>query len=96
MKLNGNSWASLRMFSKDASPDCFFGPTVTKEKTSYLYPDEKVAQYETVVWNPKMHVIVTLKSYERAHREKDEAALGKIKAMGCPLNLTFGGCVRLA
>ena len=110
---NTSSWFPLAKFVSDQSAkrECkgiLFGPAKQAERLFYLYPNENVKKYETVIWSPREHKTISLKSYEKAHQDqdapvrcragrggKDAEALGKITKLGIPLGLTFGGAISL-
>ena len=103
MKGNESSWFPVTMFKNEIHKDSgfadgkgvLFGPAKQKEMTSYLYPKEKILKDETVLWNPELHITISLKGYEKAHQENDVEKLGKITKAGIPLGMTFGGCIKL-
>lgn len=100
---NESSWFPVSMFKKEfqnngwsaCDPNVLFGPAKQNERTSYLYKNEFIPKDSTVIWNPDLHITVSLKSYEKAHQEQDAEALGKITKAGIPILCTFGGCVKL-
>ena len=97
---NTSSWFPLARFVSDQSAkrECkgiLFGPAKQAERLFYLYPNENVKKYETVIWSPREHKTISLKSYEKAHQDQDAEALGKISKLGIPLGLTFGGVISL-
>lgn len=99
-KHNESSWFPIAMFLKTKADklefkDVLFGPAKQVEHVSYPYPKEVIRRDETVVWNPKLHKTVSLKSYERAHQMQDIDALGKISKAGIPLGCDFGGTLEL-
>ena len=96
---NTSSWFPIAMFlktpeEKTASKNILFGPAKQTEYLSYPYPDETVVKDETVIWMPKLHKTISLKSYERAHLEHDNKTLGEFTKMGLPLGCTFGGTLK--
>ena len=97
---NESSWFPVAMFLKSKEDkleykDVLFGPAKQVEHVNYPYPKETIKLDETVVWNPKQHKTVSLKSYEKAHQEQDLDALGKISKAGIPLGCDFGGTISL-
>lgn len=95
---NTSSWFPMEMFIKDpiekkACKGILFGPAKQVEHLFYLYPNEVVKKDETVIWSPKEHKTVSLKSYEKAHQDQDAEVLGKIAKLGIPLGCTFGGTI---
>lgn len=92
---NTSSWFPMKLYDKTAQDGVLFGPAKQPEKTSYLYPNEKIKKDETVIWVPAEHKTVSLKSYERAHLENDIEKLGLISKIGIALGCTFGSLIRV-
>lgn len=102
MKHNESSWFPVKMFyPKGGDPamaldkNTLFGPAKQNEMTSYLYEKERIKKDETVLWNPDLHITISLKGYEKAHQDNDTERLAKITKAGFPLGCTFGGCISL-
>ena len=97
-KSNKSSWFPMKLFYPKGAPsgmaldkNTLFGPALQNETTSYLYKNEKIMKDETVLWNPGLHITISLKGYEKAHKDNDVELLGKITKAGFPLGCTFGG-----
>ena len=88
--MKNENWFKLRTLSKTCDPTAMFGITDRSNEPDYLYPDRSPRKGSTVIWHPTAKAHISIGSYVEAVRNRDEAALAKLAAIGIPADINFG------
>lgn len=88
--MKNENWFKLRTLSKTCDPTVMFGITDRSNEPDYLYPDRSPKKGSTVIWHPTAKAHISVGSYVEAVRNRDEAALAKLAAIGIPADINFG------
>ena len=88
--MKNENWFKLRTLSKTCDPTVMFGITDRSNERDYLYPDRCPRKGSTVIWHPTAKAHISIGSYVEAVRNRDEAAIAKLAAIGIPADINFG------
>lgn len=88
--MKNENWYKLRTVSKTCDPAVMFGITDRSNVPDYLYPDRSPRKGSTVIWHPSAKAHISIGSYVEAVRNRDEAAIAKMAAIGIPADIDFG------
>lgn len=88
--MKNENWFKLRTVSKTCDPTVMFGITDRSNEQDYLYPDRSPRKGSTVIWHPSAKAHISIGSYVEAVRNRDEAAIAKMAAIGIPADINFG------
>ena len=88
--MKNENWFKLRTLSKTCDPTAMFGITDRSNEPDYLYPDRSPKKGSTVIWHPTAKAHISVGSYVEAVRNRDEAAIAKLAAIGIPADINFG------
>lgn len=88
--MKNENWYRLRTMSKTCDPAVMFGVTGRSNVPDYLYPGRSPKRGSTVIWHPSAGAHISIGSYVEAVRNRDEAAIAKMAAIGIPADIDFG------